>query len=69
VHGLCNPCKLIKLMYPRVHVGTLSVMSLEAWPFQIFRLMRLHLLDILHMVRMLEFGHAVSAVNSMLALR
>jgi hypothetical protein len=54
-------------MYPRL--CALSDKSLGAGPFQIFRLMRLCLLDIRHMLVMLEFGHAVDAENSMLALR
>jgi hypothetical protein len=42
------PRKLLKCMYPRM--GALSVMSMEAEPFQLFRLMHLHLLGILHKV-------------------
>jgi hypothetical protein len=53
-------------MYPSF--CAFAVMSLEARPFQIFRLMRLYELKILHMVLMLESGHAVDAANSTLAL-
>jgi hypothetical protein len=53
--------------YPQM--CALSVMSLDAWLFQIFRLMRPYLLEILDMVLMLESGHAVDVANSMLDLR